>query len=413
MKDNKHPQGQMFMAFMETLNDLGGKADTKKFYDAYAERTEVSENERKETIESKGCKYSKWERAVRWIKESLKVKKYVNTPERGVWELTEEGKEFLELMNIKSGQAVEVYRVVDDRNETQGVALWAEAQEADKILEDESVNCIITSPPYALSTPKEYGNVNGSEYVEWFKPIAEIMKRKLTKDGSLFINLGSSYVEGMPVKDLYIHKVILMMCEELGFYLCQEFFWHSPSKLPTGHWVTNTRERTKDTTEYVLWFSKCPHPYADNRNVLEVYSEKYKKLLKEGGYKPSERPSGHRIDHFNKDNGGKIPSNLMTFSNAVSSSQYFKYCKDKGIKPHPARFPIEIPRFLIKLASKVNDVIWDPFSGSLTVMEAAIELGRKCVATEKSLLYILGSIGRFAHEKVQIQEPFDVIIEGV
>lgn len=404
---------QMVMPFLDTLNDLGGTAKPKDIYDKLAKKINISEKERMETIESKGHKYNKWNRFVRWVKETLKLKNFVSSPSRGLWEITEKGKDFLK--NAKPGVIVTVYEIVDDEGQSQAVALWGEAQACKNIIKDGMVKLVITSPPYPLANSKEYGNVNEKKYVEWFMPIAEQIYKALSNDGSLVLNLGPTYIKGSPVRSLYTYRLVLALCDELGFNLAQEFYWFNPGKLPTSNWVTIDRVRIKDSVEKLLWLSKSPNPYADNRNVLEPYSESYIKLLKNGGYKVMERPSGHKITHFNKDNGGKIPSNLLVYSNSNSKDSYFKYCKKFGIKIHPARFPIEIPEFFIKFLTNPGEVVWDMFGGSGSVLEAAYKLGRKGIITEKSLTYLWGSLGRFIPQyikNIKLFEPLKSLIKA-
>lgn len=122
----------------------------------------------------------------------------------------------------------------------------------------------------------------------------------------------------------------------------------------------------KDATNTVWWFSKTEHPEADNRRVLVPYSESMKSLIK-NGYKAKKRPSGHDIsDKFGKDNGGAIPSNLLTIANTESSSAYLRLCREFGIKAHPARYPAKLVEFFVNylLDPDYESLILDPFGGS-------------------------------------------------
>src|SRR5664280_34523 len=162
-------------------------------------------------------------------------------------------------------------------------------------LPDRSVNLVVTSPPYALEFKKEYGNPAKDLYVDWLRPFGEQISRILTDDGSFVLNIGGSYNQGSPTRSLYHFKVLLMLCEDLGFRLAQECFWHNPAKLPApAEWVNVRRQRIKDAVEYVFWLSKGDFPKADNRRVLVEYSDDMKRLLKRG-YKAKTRPSGHVI----------------------------------------------------------------------------------------------------------------------
>jgi hypothetical protein len=92
-----------------------------------------------------------------------------------------------------------------------------------------------------------------------------------------------SYNAGAPTRSLYEFRVLLMLCDELGFHLAQECFWYNPAKLPSpAEWVNVRRMRIKDSVEYVFWLSKEPIPKADNRKVLVEYSPDMRRLLVKG-----------------------------------------------------------------------------------------------------------------------------------
>ncbi len=103
------------------------------------------------------------------------------------------------------------------------------------------------------------------------------------------------------------------------------------------------------------------------------------KQLLENGYKAKMRPSGHDIStKFQKDNDGAIPPNLLILANTESNSAYLRRCKEAGINPHPARFPIDFPRFFIDFLTDEGDLVLDPFAGSNTTGQAAELSKRRC-----------------------------------
>ena len=89
-----------------------------------------------------------------------------------------------------------------------------------------SVHLIVTSPPYALHFPKEYGNVAKRDYVDWFLPFGREMPRVLADDGSLILNIGGSYNAGEPTRSLYHFRLLIELCDTVGFRLAQELFWY-------------------------------------------------------------------------------------------------------------------------------------------------------------------------------------------
>ncbi|MDJ0733134.1 MAG: site-specific DNA-methyltransferase [Nostocaceae cyanobacterium] len=262
---------------------------------------------------------------------------------------------------------------------------------------DNSINLILTSPPFALTRKKEYGNESAEKYIEWFLPFAHEFKRVLAEDGSFVLDLGGAYLPGNPVRSIYQYELLVRLCKEIGFFLAQEFYHYNPARLPTpAEWVTIRRIRVKDSVNVVWWLSKTPQPKADNRKVLKPYSQSMKQLLK-NGYKAKLRPSGHDIsDKFQKDNKGAIPPNLLEIANTESNSAYMRRCKTAGIKPHPARFPQGFAEFFIKFLTDEGDLVFDPFAGSNTTGFVAESLQRRWISFEINEDYVTGSLYRFS-----------------
>jgi len=287
-----------------------------------------------------------------------------------------------------------------------GEAYLADSLEYLKGLPDESVDLVITSPPYALHFKKAYGNVDKHEYIDWFLPFAYEIKRILKDTGSFVLNIGGSYNKGFPVKSIYHFKLLVALVEQVGLHLAQEGFWYNPAKMPMpAEWVTVRRIRIKDSVEYVWWLSKTEWPKADNKRVLKPYSPDMIRL-NQRGVKAATRPSGHSINSsFDKVHaGGAIPSNvleaneadsMMIFGNNSANDPYTLQCKKNGIKIHPARFPAQLPEFYIKMLTDEGDVVLDPFAGSNTTGKVAEVLGRKWIAIEQEEEYLEASKFRF------------------
>ena len=243
---------------------------------------------------------------------------------------------------------------------------------------------------------KEYGNVAAEEYLEWFRPFGEAFRRVLKPDGSLVIDIGGSWIPGQPTRSLYHYELLIMLCRRIGFHLAQEFYWWNPSKLPTpAEWVTVRRVRVKDAVNCVWWLSPTPWPRASNRRVLAPYSDSMRDLLK-SGYRAKLRPSGHDIStKFSIDNGAAIPPNLLAIPNTESNSYYLRYCQERNLKPHPARFPQALPEFFIRMLTDPGNLIIDPFAGSCVTGEVAERLHRKWICIEIVEEYLTGARGRF------------------
>lgn len=281
-----------------------------------------------------------------------------------------------------------------------------------KILEPNSVDLIMTSPPFGLVRKKTYGNADSDLYNDWFRPFAATFKRILKTNGSLVIDIGGSWIPGQPTRSLYHFKLLIMLCEEFGFHLAQEFYWWNPAKLPTpAEWVTVRRIRVKDAFNCIWWLSPTPWPRADNRRVLQPYSDSMKTLLK-NGYKAKLRPSGHDISKkFSINNGASIPPNLIAIANTESNGYYLRYCKEHNIKPHDARFPAAVPEYFIRMLTDPGDLVVDPFAGSCVTGEVCERLKRKWICVELNQEFIEGARARFVNIKIEKpdQQPlFDV-----
>jgi DNA modification methylase len=259
-----------------------------------------------------------------------------------------------------------------------------------------SVDLIMTSPPFGLVRKKQYGNEDAEKYCDWFRPFAEGFKRILKDTGSLVIDIGGAWKPGTPTRSLYHFDLLLMLCKEYGFHLCQEHYWWNPSKLPTpAEWVNVRRVRVKDAVNCVWWLSKTPYPKANNRRILAPYSDSMLQLL-ENGYKAKERPSGHVIsENFSKNNGGAVPPNLLAIANTESSGQYQDFCRENGFEIHPARFPDQLPEYFIRYLTDPGEVVFDPFGGSCVTGKVAERLNRKWACVELNAGYLQGAVARF------------------
>lgn len=286
-------------------------------------------------------------------------------------------------------------------------------------LPDNSIDLVMTSPPFALQRKKEYGNHAEIEYVDWFLEFGRLVHQKLKAEGSFVVDFGGAYMKGVPVRSLYNYRVLIKMVDEIGFHLAEEFFWFNPSKLPSPiEWVNKRKIRVKDSVNTVWWFSKTEWPQSDITKVLVPYSERMKKLIKdpEKFYQPKVRPSGHDIGKaFGKDNGGAIPPNLLQISNSESNGQYLAGCKSVGVKSHPARFPAKLPEFFIKMLTKPGDTVVDIFGGSNTTGQAAESEGRHWLTFEEVPEYVAASVFRFMSKETSIDDmklAYNQIVKG-
>ncbi len=330
-----------------------------------------------------------------------------------------------------------------------GKAFVGDSQAGMRRLKDESVQLIMTSPPFALRRKKEYGNKSEDDYIEWFLGFADLFWDKLKPDGSLVIDLGGSWMPGLPTRALYQFELLLQLCRHRGeknFHLAQDFYWYNPAKLPSpAQWVTIERVRVKDAVNVIWWLSKTPQPKASNRRVLKPYSRAMERLLARQSYNAGRRPSQHLIseESWKKRNAGAIPANQFSveydplqvpenldaalaeagedsvnwleISNTESMSAYQRVLRElerdtpeadraalrERICSHPARFPVELPAFFIDfLTDDPKDLVVDPFAGSNVTGEAAEAAGRRWRAYELHEPYLQGSLARFPRKAV-------------
>ena len=294
---------------------------------------------------------------------------------------------------------------------------WGSAYCADSLeflsqFPDDSISLVITSPPFALLRKKEYGNKEQHEYIEWLSEFAKCVLRKLAPDGSFVLDLGGAYQKGVPSRSLYNFRIPIHFCDDLGFFLAEDFYWFNPSKLPSPiEWVNKRKIRVKDSVNTVWWFSKTEYPKADVSKVLTEYSDRMKKLLKNPDkfYDPKRRPSGHDISKgFGKANRGAIPSNLLQIPNSESNGKYLSGCKEIGVKSHPARFPAKLPEFFIRFLTDPEDIVVDIFSGSNTTGFVAETERRQWYACDSEIEYVATSAFRFLEKGMSSQELVEI-----
>lgn len=384
-------QSQLVLPLLEALEEQRKPARIGTLYDAVAAKIDLPEADRREKIQIGDNTYNQFERSVRWAQQRAKLMGLMTAAEDRTWELTGKGQGALK--KAVPGMVITIF--VTDR----GAALYGHCEDAVGLIEDQSVNLIFSSPPYPLLRKKEYGNLDEKAYVDWFLRLAERWPRKLTRDGSVVINLGDAWRRGEPTLSLYQERLLIRLEDDLGLKLCQRFAWQNPAKMPVpAEWVTIRRVRVKPSLENIYWLSPHEQPYADNRGVLTPYSESMRKVIQAGGQKASKSPAGYdkAAGCFAKENGGAIPGNLIIAPNTESNSHYIRSCKERGLPVHPARFPAAVPEHFIKFLTRPDDLVFDPFGGSQTTAAVAERLGRRWITSELMLDYIEGGQARFA-----------------
>jgi site-specific DNA-methyltransferase (cytosine-N4-specific) len=299
-----------------------------------------------------------------------------------------------------------------------GQAVVGDSLDLMRKIPDNTVDLVITSPPFALQRQKEYGNLEQGSYVEWLLKFTIEVKRVIKEKGSFVLDLGGAYQKKRPVRSLYNYRLLIRMCDEQGWNLAEEFFWYNPAKLPSPiEWVNKRKIRVKDAVNTVWWLSKTDFPKTNLKSVLAPYSDRMKKLLEDSSkfYTPKKRPSGHDISaRFNGNNGGAIPPNLLQIPNTDSNSKYLRLCKVAKIKAHSARFPEKLPEFFITFLTDPGDLVLDIFAGSNTSGAVAERLGRKWLAFELDHSYLAASVFRFGNDEDHsgVVQAYRALLQG-
>ncbi|MBQ8120083.1 MAG: site-specific DNA-methyltransferase [Ruminococcus sp.] len=271
------------------------------------------------------------------------------------------------------------------------------------MLEDESVDLFITSPPYPLINPKEYGNKSQEIYDDWIYGFIKRMLPKLKSSGSIVLDFGVSYFKGEPAYNIYAFRLLVRLVDELGLKLCQPYFWYNPSRLPMQAVYTSKRKiRAKDNVNNIWWLSKTAFPKADTTKVLRPYSKAMKKLFRSRKLKGTSW----------KKNDGALPTNLLEISNSDNKNKYLQACRMLNMKPHPARFPKRLPEFFIKMLTDEGDLVIDIFAGSNTVGEVSESLNRRWKSFEFNRDYVASSAFRFISDIDNARACYEMIVHG-
>jgi DNA modification methylase len=240
-------------------------------------------------------------------------------------------------------------------------------------IKSESVDLVVTSPPYADSRSHTYGGIRPDKYVEWFLPISLELKRVLKPTGSFILNIKEKVADGE--RHTYVLELILKMRQQ-GWKWTDEYIWHKKNCYP-GKWPN----RFRDAWERCLHFTR--------EKSFAMYQDAVKVPM--GDWKESRLRNLSATDKL-RDNSrvesgfGKKISNWVGREYAYPTN-VLHLATECGNKNHSAAFPEDLPKFFIRLFTKVNDVVLDPFIGSGTTAVAAKKLGRSFIGIEEKKEY--------------------------
>lgn len=237
-----------------------------------------------------------------------------------------------------------------------------------KKLLDNSVDLIVTSPPYADQRKSTYGGIQPDKYVEWFLPISEQLLRVLKPTGTFILNIKEKVVEGE--RSTYVMELIIAMRKQ-GWLWTEEFIWHKKNSYP-GKWPN----RFRDSWERLLQFNKDKHFNMYQEEVMVPMGDWAKTRLKKLSDTDKVRDNSKVGSGFGKnisnwiDRDKAFPTNVLHLATE---------CNNKN---HSAAFPEELPEWFIKLFTKENDIVLDPFMGSGTTLFVANRMKRNSIGVE-------------------------------
>lgn len=237
-----------------------------------------------------------------------------------------------------------------------------------KKLPENFVDLIFTSPPYADQRKSIYGGVHPDKYVEWFLPISDELLRVLKPTGTFILNIKERVVLGE--RHTYVLELILSL-RRRGWFWTEEFMWHKKNSYP-GKWPN----RFRDSWERLLQFNKSKsfHMYQDA--VMIPMGEWAKSRLKNLSEKDKTRDNSKVGSGF-----GKNVSNWLN-RNRVYPSNVLHLATECNNKNHSATFPESLPEWFIKLFTREQDIVLDPFMGSGTTIIVANKLGRNAIGID-------------------------------
>ena len=258
---------------------------------------------------------------------------------------------------------------------------------------EQSVNLIVTSPPYADSRKNTYGGIHPDHYVEWFLPISAQLFRVLKDDGSFILNIKEKAMNGE--RHTYVLELILALKKQ-GWFWTEEYIWHKKNCSP-GKWPN----RFRDAWERCLQFNKQKKFKMNQEAVMVPTGEWAKTRLNKLGENDKIRFNSQVGSGFGKNIANWVGRDLAYPSNVLHLAT------ECGNKNHSAAFPKSLPAWFIKLFSDPGDLVLDPFVGSGTTCIVAYELQRNYLGIEiKEEYYQIALANLNELKKMPIQTSF-------
>jgi len=238
---------------------------------------------------------------------------------------------------------------------------------------DNSIDLIVTSPPYADQRSKTYGGVHPDQYVEWFLPKSAEFLRVLKPTGTFILNIKEKAMDGE--RHTYVLELILSLRKQ-GWLWTEEFIWHKKNSYP-GKWSN----RFRDAWERCLQFNKDRKFAMYQEAVMVPVGDWAKTRLSRLSETDKIRDESKSQSGFGKNVSSWVGRDKVYPTNVLHMAT------ESTNKNHSAVFPVELPEWFIKLFTQAGDVVLDPFSGSGTTAVAALQQGRQYVGIDMNPEY--------------------------
>jgi len=235
-------------------------------------------------------------------------------------------------------------------------------------IRDNSIDLILTSPPYADRRKNTYGGIAPEKYVEWFLPISQQLLRVLRPTGTFILNIKEKAENGE--RNAYVLELILALRNQ-GWLWTEEFIWHKKNCYP-GKWPN----RFRDAWERLLQFNKTRSFAMYQEAVMVPIGGWANGRLKKLSEIDKIRDNSKSGSGFGKNISNWLDRNMVYPTNVV---QFATVCNNKN---HSAAFPEELPEWFIRLFTKKYDTVLDPFLGSGTTVEVAQRMERNSIGIE-------------------------------
>lgn len=237
-----------------------------------------------------------------------------------------------------------------------------------KSIESNSIDLIVTSPPYADRRKNTYGGINPEKYVEWFLPISKELFRVLKPSGTFILNIKEKAENGE--RHTYVIELILELKRQ-GWLWTEEFIWYKKNSYP-GKWPN----RFRDSWERCIQFNKSRKFNMYQEAVMIPVGNWANGRLKKLSDTDKTRDNSKNGSGFGKNISNRVGREMVYPNNVL---HFATVCNNKN---HSAAFPEELPEWFIKLFTKETDTVLDPFAGSGTTLDVAYRMNRNSIGIE-------------------------------